>query len=349
MIQISDGERPFDPAALIPPPNCGRKWLPLCTSPPTSTSARPFTVVTYNLLATAHIGDARIKAEYSHLPDNMKFVAREEYRVPRLAAELGSYGATVLCLQEVDAVDFNGKRPLPVMLGDATGTRYDWKFHARALPPNCPRDSRQEGLAIVWDTSRARLIGPPPFFIDFNTLSSNNDDKTNNGALLALLEIDGCPVAVLCVYLHWNPEKKSLKERQATHARRVAEDTCRTYEINALIIAGDFNSVPDHGIYYAHTRDTRQGWDRPLTSAYGQYLPLEQRYVPPKLRQVGGCAESVRTDYEEPRYTNVNPHKGFVDTLDYVLFTPSRLRAHAVLQLPPGPETMALPDRKSVV
>jgi len=30
---------------------------------------------------------------------------------------------------------------------------------------------------------------------------------TNNGALLALLEIDGCPVAVLCVYLHWNPEK----------------------------------------------------------------------------------------------------------------------------------------------
>lgn len=37
--------------------------------------------------------------------------------------QLGSYWATVLCLQEVDAVDFNGKRSLPVMLGDATGTR----------------------------------------------------------------------------------------------------------------------------------------------------------------------------------------------------------------------------------
>lgn len=25
--------------------------------------------------------------------------------------------------------------------------RYDWKFHARALPPHCPRDSRQEPRA----------------------------------------------------------------------------------------------------------------------------------------------------------------------------------------------------------
>jgi len=147
---VASALNPQRPSALVPPSNCGRKWLPLCTSPPTSTSARPFTVVTYNLLATAHIGDARIKAEYSHLPDNMKFVAREEYRVPRLAAELGSYGATVLCLQEVDAVDFNGKRPLPVMLGDATGFRYDWKFHARALPPNCRQEvSRSYGTPPV--------------------------------------------------------------------------------------------------------------------------------------------------------------------------------------------------------
>mmetsp|Transcript_130789 Transcript_130789/g.226312 ORF Transcript_130789/g.226312 Transcript_130789/m.226312 type:complete len:269 (-) Transcript_130789:167-973(-) len=225
--------------------------------------------------------------------------------------------------------------------------RYKWIFQARAVPRRLQSSgkAKKEGLAIVWDDTQVHMLKKE--FVDFNDqkLVLSEQDRTNNGALLATFGTnDGKNrFGLASVYLHWNPAKEDLKVRQARFLLQRLQRHAAANGLSALILMGDFNSVPGSQVYDLLATHTAADGSR-LCSAYSRYLDLEKVHVPGSLQQRLGPTASTRKGLREPRYTNANPYKSFYDTIDYIFYTDRSLRPRRILALPPGKETEHVPN-----
>jgi len=187
----------------------------------------PFSVVSYNVLATAYIQ----RAWYRRTP---AIVLDPAWRVPALVQHIAKLNADLYCLQEVEPETF-------VALRTFLGERGYGGEYGRKLA------GRPEGLAIFYRR------------VFFEWISARNvayadgagvAHDTGYIAQLALLRHGDKTLGVINTHLTWDqPNTGRELQRGLRQAQQcLAEYQSRLGEAHGWIVTGDFNVTPDSEI-----------------------------------------------------------------------------------------------------
>jgi mRNA deadenylase 3'-5' endonuclease subunit Ccr4 len=184
-----------------------------------------FTVATYNVLATAHLG----RGDYGAVPPALLDPAR---RVPALVRHVASLNTDLLCLQEIEPDVFAALR-------DGLGPlsyhgRYERK--GRGKPDGCATFHRTALFAL---RHAARL--------EYHDEERGPGNHSGFMALLLGLEQGGWLLGVANTHLRWDPPG-TPRDRQVGF-RQAAEllEACRQFELpcGGWVVCGDFNRRPE--------------------------------------------------------------------------------------------------------
>jgi mRNA deadenylase 3'-5' endonuclease subunit Ccr4 len=192
-----------------------------------------FSVVSYNVLATAYIHPAW----YRRTP---AMVLQPAWRVPALAQRVANLAAGVICLQEVELETLGALRTRLAALGYAA----EYARRKGAQPDGCATFYRKE----IFACGGARTIA--------------YDDGDGDIALIVALEIGDRSIAVANTHLAWEPpETPSEGRRGPRKIRRLLAE--READARAAwVICGDLNATPESevvaalqraGFQYAHS------------------------------------------------------------------------------------------------
>lgn len=122
----------------------------------------------------------------------------------------------------------------------------------------------------------------------------------------------------------WDPAYSDVKLVQSyfllTKIQTFLRDNTRLQLDTPLFITGDFNSLPDSGMYELYSKGKVSGSHRDMKS-----YPLSQNLVQPLILQ------SAYAVLNEP-FSNYPAH--FHGTLDYIWFTPKSLKMVTILESP---------------
>lgn len=186
-----------------------------------------FTVVSYNVLATAYIQ----RAWYRRTPG---MVLDPAWRVPALVQHIAKLNADLFCLQEVEPEVF-------VALRTYLGERGYGAEYARKLA------GRPEGLAVVYRRAVFELIDSRNLpYADGVGLAHD----TGYIAQVARLRNGAKTLGVINTHLTWDapntlPEaQRGLRQMQQC----LAELHSRAADADGWIVSGDFNVTPDSEI-----------------------------------------------------------------------------------------------------
>jgi CCR4-NOT transcription complex subunit 6 len=341
----------------LPPPE--REWVnidadlpPPPPAPADGSDAPPeappetFNLLCYNVLcekyATAHM--------YGYTPS---WALAWEYRKEFILQEVMSYSADICCLQEVDAEQYED-----YFLHHLSQQEYEGVYwpKSRARTMRDEERRRVDGCATFFKASKYALIEKQ--LIEFNQIALQRPDfkKTedmfnrvmtkDNIAVVALLENreSGSRLIVANAHIHWDPEYRDVKlvqvamlmdELEKIGARfakfpaklDVAEGFPPAPKYNdgskiPTIVCGDFNSVPDSGVYEYLAGGELRG-DHPdfMSHIYGNYtanglghgLPLKSAYA-----NIG-----------ELPFTNYTPN--FEGVIDYIWYNQNALAVTGLL------------------
>jgi len=197
----------------------------------------PFSVATWNILATAYIR----RDFYPKVP---RQVLDPAWRVPALARRAAALGVDILCLQEVEAPAF-------AALQDSLGAEYTG-LHARK------GYNRPDGCATFFRGGRFTLTG------DRRVAFADGNGGLDSGHIGQLLTFDqeGRRLAVLNTHLKWDPPLTERARQVGYRQILLALDALReTGSLEARILCGDFNVTPEStvvealfaaGMNYAH-------------------------------------------------------------------------------------------------
>lgn len=193
-------------------------------------------LVSYNILAESLA--LRHSQLYEHLTHKD---LRWDARSGQLIAQLSATRADFFCLQEVD--NFCQLRQSMAPLG------YKGEFKKRTSPSN------EDGCAILWNSSRYRLLRSFP--IEFNRAHSSrmNFDNVALGGLFASLQDPNLIVCVVSTHFLFDPQRGDLKMGQAQYLLSIVEDVVEEARLQyaaseiPILIAGDMNSTPYSGIW----------------------------------------------------------------------------------------------------
>ena len=156
--------------------------------------------------------------------------------------------------------------------------------------------------------------------------------KKDNVALVGLFEANGVKFFVSDTHIHWDPENSDLKIMQAQflveHLMSYAKADFADMgglEAAPLIVAGDYNSTPESGVYQlmstgsiSSTHPDWRGSDFGHYTSEGIHNPLhfENAYAPLNIK-----------------YTNHTI--SYTGVLDYIWYTPATLKVLSLLDVPP--------------
>ena len=220
-----------------------RAWLPLSTRITSSTSAPAsgrstpaLTLVSYNLLAQCLIR----RKMFSYCS---KQSLRLHHRRGQLTAELLSYKADILALQEVDADHFEQHYKA---VFDSYG--YSGRFGAG--------EDKAHGCALFF---RRALFDEADYqLLQYADMASEYDDertqremsKPNVAQILTLTHrtVPSCGVIISNTHCFWEPTHRFLKLRQCERLLQRVHDTALQHKLPALL-AGDYNLTPATHIY----------------------------------------------------------------------------------------------------
>jgi mRNA deadenylase 3'-5' endonuclease subunit Ccr4 len=185
----------------------------------------PFTVATYNVLATAYIQPQW----YAGVPEHL---LRPETRVPVIVRRVAGLDADVLCLQEVEpevlAALTDRLRPL--------GYAGYYERKGRNRPDGCATFVRTGEFAV-------RHAGR----LEYRDREAGAEVHSGHVALLLALERDGHLIGVANTHIRWAapdaPRSEQVGHRQVAEliaACRDSEPPCRDW-----VVCGDFNYPPD--------------------------------------------------------------------------------------------------------
>jgi len=134
-------------------------------------------------------------------------------------------------------------------------------------------------------------------------------------AVLTDLKVEGSPpVVVASTHIFWDPELRDVKLKQAQYLQQQIQAFAPPRA--AVVVGGDFNSVPGSEVFQFMTGSAAEGID-------GGGLPP----VPPvKLSSIWGAAD------QHPVMTTATP--GFTATIDYLFVSPDLLRVTKKMVLP---------------
>ncbi|XP_061757136.1 protein angel homolog 2 [Nerophis ophidion] len=216
-----------------------RRWeaSPACLTklmPPRNSRVLDFSVMSYNILSQDLLQENAYL--YRHCPSH---ILDWTYRLQNLLAEIQTYDADVLCLQEVQEDHFeNHIRPAL----KARGYQCEYKKRTGQKPDGC---------AIVFKTSRLSLLSSHPieFFRPGDALLNRD-----NVGLVVLLQPSHATGAsdssnFLCVantHLLYNPRRGDVKLAQLAILLAEISRLSRLPDgsSNPVVLCGDFNSTP---------------------------------------------------------------------------------------------------------
>ena len=187
----------------------------------------PFTVATYNILASAYI-----KPEW--YPRTPAELLEPGWRVGAVAGHLGELGADLGCLQEVERAMFDGvEREL-----GARGYAGRLALKARDKPDGCAAFFRS---GVVVEVRSLRLV-----------YADAHEDQPQSGhvAQILVLKVEGRVLGVANTHLKWD-QPKTARDRQyglrqmreLLEARRLLAPECEGW-----VVCGDLNVTLDSAV-----------------------------------------------------------------------------------------------------
>ena len=349
-----------EPVLLSPRPPPKRALT--TTSGSTAGGGARFRVISYNILADLYatkqvpihqflipkFGLIFSVRSYQAYPYCNTWNLSWPYRRSIIFQELEEAQGDVICLQEVQT-DHYEQHFSPFMAEKG----YDGIFKQKS------RDSsgygRVDGCATFWRRSKFMMV--ENYSVEFNEcarhaasdlgLDENEGRKyvnrlvRDNVAQIVVLEVisrsavrlprQSIQVCVANTHLYSNHQKPDVKLWQAYALMRELESFVIQRDI-ALIICGDLNSEP-HSAVYEFFMEGGVSSPRPELEILDNSRDIR---VLPDISNIVHSIELISAMNaalgEEPQYTNFTGH--FRGCLDYICFTPSRLRVMAVASIP---------------
>ncbi|KAK4049091.1 Glucose-repressible alcohol dehydrogenase transcriptional effector [Microbotryomycetes sp. JL221] len=330
----------------LPPPD--RDWLTIepdtFTRPGSNTTSEPkpleeqFSLLCYNILcekyATAQM--------YGYTPS---WALSWDYRKELILTEVMNYAADIVCLQEVDIEQYE-----TFFLENLSRHEYDGVYYPKSRARTMSGEEKRhvDGCATFFKNTTFALV--EQHVIEFNQIAIRRPDfkKTedmfnrvmtkDNIAVIALLEHrkSGARLIVANAHIHWDPEFRDVKLVQVAmlmdELQKIANDFAKlpsrlnlgegydkapTYSNGSkipTIICGDFNSVPESGVYeFLSKGQVEKDHGDFMNHVYGNYTSegLKHRLT----------LKSAYSHVGELEFTNFTP--GFQGVIDYLFYSNS--------------------------
>ena len=281
----------------------------------------PLRVMSYNCLAELYASSDL----YSYCPD---WALAWNYRRRNLLREIMSLEADVICLQEIQADHFEEHfKPALRRIG------YEGVFKAK-LREAMGRKGKVDGCATFYRSDRFKLA--EVYDVEYSSIARErvkekrllNRLVKDNVAHLVVLEWGntGCRVCVANTHIFWDPDQTDVKLFQVDTFLQEAEEFISARNI-PLIVAGDFNSMPDSSIYELIVHNEVSGQRGDIGEGMMEILKVSPCQHNLLLRSAYGLGG----EYSEPSYTNYTGH--FVGTLDFLFFTPDSIIPVGTLEI----------------
>eukprot|EP00123_Amoebidium_parasiticum_P007374 comp18077_c0_seq1/m.18687 comp18077_c0_seq1/g.18687 ORF comp18077_c0_seq1/g.18687 comp18077_c0_seq1/m.18687 type:complete len:618 (-) comp18077_c0_seq1:319-2172(-) len=313
----------------VPPPPPERPYLIMSDD---SDPGEHFSVLCYNVLCDVYA----TRQMYGYCPT---WALDWNHRREVIKKEIVDIGADIVCLQEVETSQFHA-----FFLPELRAVGYEGVFHPKTRSRTMSDEDRKhvDGCAILFRAAKFSLL--EEHLIDFRALAVGctemSEDMMNrvmpkdNIAVACVLELRNShtPVLVSNAHIHWNPIYKDVKLVQTamllSELKRIITSS-RRYRpggLFPLVVCGDFNSLPDSGVYELLAKGHVPPDHTDLENTnYGTYA--QNRL---------GHSFSLRSSYNgELAYTNYT-HE-FKGVIDYIWFSQDQLTLTAILG--PVPES----------
>ncbi|KAI9274074.1 Endonuclease/exonuclease/phosphatase [Helicostylum pulchrum] len=322
----------------MPPPH--REWITV-ENDTSEDDQDKFTVLCYNILCEKYA----TSQVYGYTPS---WALNWDYRKELIISEVLNYNADIVCLQEVAMKQYEEA------LGDAFKDRgdYDGVFFPKSRAKTMADKERRavDGCAIFYKASKYDLI--EHHLLEYNQKALQRPDfkasddiynrvmTKDNVAVMIVLENKETLARVLVVnsHIHWDPHDADVKlvqvgmlmdELDKFASKHLKPPTTSphgpTYASTTqlpTIICGDFNSLPDSGVYEFLSKSTiRQDHADFGNYMYGNYTTEGLSH---KL-----SLKSTYSSVGELDITNYTP--GFKGTLDYIWYTNNTLDVMSLL------------------
>ncbi|XP_041671463.1 2',5'-phosphodiesterase 12 isoform X2 [Cheilinus undulatus] len=286
-------------------------------------------VMTYNILA-----DVYAQTEFSKTvlyPYCAPYALQLDYRLNLIKKELAGYNADIICLQEVDQGVFTDSLT-PTL--DAFGLDGVFKV----------KEKQHEGLATFYRRSKFKLLSchdivlgealasDPVHYELLERVSANSALKEkilqrSTSLQVSFLEDLNKPGRRVCVantHLYFHPKGGNVRLVQMgvtlKHLSHVINEVSPGA---ALIFCGDFNSVPNSGVFQLLTETVVPQQHADWSSSGPEELcRMELLSDFPSLLSACG----------QPAYTNYVG--GFHGCLDYIFIQPDSMQVEQVIPLP---------------
>lgn len=264
-----------------------------------------------------------------------------------LLQELEETQGDILCLQEVQ-VDHFERHLRPALMEQG----YDAIFRQKSRE-SMGQQGKVDGCAVFWRRSKFTLV--ESLTIDFNECALrsaraigldegecrryvNRLSKDNiaqvlmleaTNARLNLARTNRPTVCVVNTHLYSNYQRSDVKLWQSFALVSELDHIVARRDI-PVILCGDFNSEPNSAVYELMTQGRLDGRSRPELDERGEtrILPVVE-----SIHHSLNLSSAMAAVYgAEPAFTNYTSK--FRGTLDYVFYSPSRLRVLAVSAIP---------------
>ncbi|GJN89201.1 hypothetical protein Rhopal_002179-T1 [Rhodotorula paludigena] len=333
----------------VPPPPPERAWLTIEPDSLPQPDKRPdetFSLLCYNILCDKYATSSM----YGYTPS---WALAWDYRKELILQEVLNYGSDIVCLQEVDVEQYE-----TYFLEHLSAQEYDGVHYSKSRARTMSGDEKRsvDGCATFFKNTVFALV--EQHLVEFNQIALRRPDfkKTedmfnrvmtkDNIAVVTLLEhrASGARLIVANAHIHWDPEFRDVKLVQvamlADELQKIANDFARLparinlaegydkaphYASGAkipIIICGDFNSVPDSGVYqFLNSGRIEKDHEDFMDHTYGSYT------TDGITHRLG--LKSAYGSVNELPFTNYTP--GFKGTIDYVWYNAQALGVQGLL------------------
>lgn len=336
------------PAAPKPPP---REWKELISPQErdlllADPNVEMFSVVCFNILSEK----CATERLYGYTPS---WALAWDYRKGLITEEIEARQSDFVCLQEVDIAQYED-----YFVKWFADKDYDGVYWPKSRYKTMNETDRRQvdGCATFFKASKYKLI--EKHLIEFSAVAMQRQDfkKTDDMfnrvlgkdhiAVVCLFENkeSGSRLIVANAHIHWDPAYRDVKLVQVAllveEIEKIASDFAKypprpiepgekpapSYSDGTkipLIIAGDFNSVPDSGVYDFLSNGT-------LSPTHADFMSYKYgKYTSEGLRQRFGLKSVYAGSGTEIPMTNYTP--SFQGVIDYIWYSTATLASTRVL------------------
>ncbi|KAH9385483.1 CCR4-NOT transcription complex subunit 6 [Nematocida major] len=274
------------------------------------------TVATYNILCPTYASSQ----SFSYVP---AWALQWEARKPTILQEATSYGADILCIQEMDTGSYSDYfRDQFKARGDYDSVFYQ-KSRARTMVEGEKR--MVDGCATFWKGSFFQLVEhrciylsqlfPQKTISEHEHIANRFLSKDNIGLIVVLVREGEKHTVVVNTHIHWDPEYPDVKTLQGIMLLKEIDTIMNRYPQAELVICGDFNSLPNSSLYEMYSSGVLKPNSKDLMNL--SYEPYSNKGYSHSL----GLSESY--SFVNMGFTNCTP--GFSGVIDYIWYN-SRLK-----------------------